>query len=360
MSTGSVSADAPSSGGGAVVVVTGASGSLGRRVCELARADPTVERVVAIDRRPPRPAPGIRARQMDLMQADLKPIFEGADVVLHLAQSDAGPTRTPPGPSLAEGELVQRVLDAASAVGATHVVVLSSATAYGAWANNPVPLTEDAALRPNPGATMASEKAELERVVADWREDHLSATVTILRPCLTVAAEGNGWLARALAPSGAVPVTVDDPPAQFLDVADLASAVDLARRSRLVGPHNVAPDGWISGDTTRELAGGVPRIRLPERLALRVARLRWRWGIASTPPGLLPYTVHPWVVANDRLRAQGWEPVASNEEAYVASHRAGPWSTLSPSRRQELALGIAGGAVVLGVLAGVTLVRRRH
>ena len=30
-----------------------------------------------------------------------------------------------------------------------HVVLVSSAMVYGAWANNPVPLTEDAALRPD-------------------------------------------------------------------------------------------------------------------------------------------------------------------------------------------------------------------
>src|SRR3546814_11358477 len=89
---------------------------------------------------------------------------------------------------------------------------------------------------------------------------------------------------------------------------------------------------------------------LPERVALRVASLRWRAGLAPTPPELLPYTVHPWVVANDRLRADGWEPTSSNEEAYVGAHRAGPWATLSPRRRQELALGGA-GALILGAVA---------
>ena len=52
---------------------------------------------------------------------------------------------------------------------------------------------------------------------------------------------------------------------------DLASAVDLARRARLDGPRNVAPDGWISGDTVRALAGGAPRRPAP--------------GAARGPPG---------------------------------------------------------------------------
>jgi hypothetical protein len=199
---------------------------------------------------------------------------------------------------------------------------------------------------------LASEKAELERSAAEWRDAHPGATVALLRPTVTVAAGANGWLAKALARSSSLPVTDDDPPAQFLDVGDLAAAVDLARRARLDGPRNVAPDGWISGDTVRALAGGAPRLRLPERLAIRLAGMRWRWGLAPTPPALLPFTVHPWVVANDRLRADGWKPSSSNEEAYVGAHHAGPWATLSPRRRQELALG-ASGVAAAGLTAGV-------
>lgn len=343
------------------VVVTGAASELGRRVCELAAADPTVPHVIAIDRRSLKGlSAGIERHHADLTSADLKPLFEGATTVVHLAQAD-GPARgstisSPTG----EGAMARRVLDAASAVGAGHVVLLSSATAYGAWANNPVPLTEDAPLRPNPGVAMASEKAEAERAAAEWRDDHPGGTVAILRPTITVAAGANGWLAKALSRSSALPVTDDDPPAQFLDVADLAAAVDLARRARLDGPRNVAPDGWVAGETARALAGGAPRVRLPERLAIRVAGLRWRWGLTPTPPELLPYTVHPWVIANDRLKADGWQPESSNEEAFVGAHRAGPWATLSPRRRQELALGATAAAGLGAVVGVVAFVRRRR
>jgi nucleoside-diphosphate-sugar epimerase len=343
------------------VVVTGAAGELGRRVCALAAADPAVSQVIALDRRSLKRLPaGIERHQVDLVTADLKPLFEGASVVVHLAQAEGPAQGDAISHPTGDGAMARHVLDAASAVGADHVVLLSSATAYGAWANNPVPLTEDAPLRPNPGVAMASEKAEAERAAADWRDDHPGATIAILRPTVTVAAGANGWLARALARSSALPVTDEEPPAQFLDVADLAAAVDLARRSRLDGPRNVAPDGWITGDTVRALAGGAPRVRLPERLAIRLARLRWRWGLAPTPPELLPFTVHPWVIANDRLRADGWQPESSNEEAYVGAHRPGPWATISPRRRQELALGATVVVALGAVLGTVALVRRRR
>lgn len=345
-----------------LVVVTGAASPLGRRVCALASADPQVQGVVALDRvAASRPLPAkAAAHQVDLATADLKPLMEGATTVVHLAEA-TGPDQDDAAGAAAECELAGRVLDAASGVGAVHLVLLSSATVYGAWANNPVPLTEEAPLRPNPGVALASAKAELERSAAEWRYTHPGTTVALMRPTVTVCEEGNDWLARALDRSTSMPVAEEDPPGQFLDIDDLASAIDLARRKRIDGPRNVAPDGWISGDTVRSLAGGPPRVRLPERLALRVAGMRWRWGLAPTPPALLPYTVHPWVVANDRLRAEGWHPTLSNEEAYVGAHRAGPWATLSPRRRQEIALGTAGAAVA-GVVGGavVLLRRRRH
>jgi hypothetical protein len=154
-----------------------------------------------------------------------------------------------------------------------------------------------------------------------------------------------------------VPVGEDDPAGQYVHLDDLAAAVTLAAEQHLDGAYNVAPEGWVPGEELRALQGG-PRVRLPERIAERIARLRWRAGMSPTPPGVLPWTCHPWVVASDRLRAHGWTSEHTNEEAFVAGHRPSPWSTVSPQRRQELALG---GSLVLaaGAAAGAWLGIRR-
>jgi nucleoside-diphosphate-sugar epimerase len=346
------------SGRGATVVVTGAAGLLGSRACALAAADPDVARVVALDLRRPGDVPGVEVHRLDLAHAELEGCFDGAAAVLHLLEVPELDDH--PAPGLGDAEISRRVLDAAGAAGVPHVVLLSSAAAYGAWANNPVPLTEDAPLRPNPGARVATQKAEIERMAGEWRDEHPGSTVTILRPTLVVAEGRSGWMARVLRRSSAVPVARDEPPAQYIDIDDVAAAVDLARRDRLDGPYNVAPDGWIPGDTLRALAGGAPRLRLPGGAAARLVSLTWRWGLGPTPPELLPYAVHPWVVANDRLRAAGWKAELTSEEAYVAAHRARPWSDLSPRRRQELVLGVAAAVLLGGAVAAVTVLRRRR
>src|SRR5690606_17773695 len=100
------------------------------------------------------------------------------------------------------------------------------------------------------------------------------------------------------------------------------------------------------------------KVRLPERVAVAVADWRWRLRLAPTAPGILAYARHPWVVANDKVVATGWSPTHSNEEAYVAGHEARAIETISPQRRQELALGaVVAGAVGIGAGAAA-LVRR--
>jgi hypothetical protein len=64
-------------------------------------------------------------------------------------------------------------------------------------------------------------------------------------------------------------------------------------------------------------------------------------------------------VANDRLRAAGWEPASTNEEAFVDGDRENPLLTLNAHRRQMLSLGAVGAVAALVVVAVVVLGRRR-
>jgi nucleoside-diphosphate-sugar epimerase len=347
---------------GSNVVLTGAAGALGRRVAERLAASEGVARIVAIDLVEPLTAlPRTTFAAADLATGDVKPLFEDADVVVHLAFA-AGPELDEEGVARGNIEATRRVLDAAGAVGAQHVVLVSSATVYGAWEANAVPLTEDAPVRPNPGAGYPTQKAEIERLGAEWLADHPETTLTVLRPAVAVAEGERSWLARSLGLTQNVRAGSDDPPMQLLHLDDLADAVALAAHDRLDGIFNVAPDGWVSGEDARALAGAPPRVSLPTWAVTALASLGWRWKVGRMPPGLVPYTMHPWVVANDRLKAVGWTPGHTNEETFVDATTGTPWSQVSPKRRQELALGAAtAGAVALGVgaFAAVRWLRRR-
>jgi nucleoside-diphosphate-sugar epimerase len=202
-------------------------------------------------------------------------------------------------------------------------------------------------LRPDPEFVYARQLASAEELVEDWRRGAAGRTAAVLRPVVVMAGDGSSSLARALAAGLGRRYGEDDPGAQFVHLDDVAAAVVLAVERRLDGVYNVAPDGWIPGERVRALLGERVRIPLPERVAEVVDALRWRFQRGPIPPGLLAYTRQPWLVANDRLKAEGWRPAVTNEQAFVEGTEAKWWTMVTPKRRQELAL----GALVTGVAA---------
>ena len=320
-----------------IVVLTGSSGPLGERVVD-----------------------GLTARGIEVVIEhsgdDIEVAPGSCVVVVDLGSSDYDRRAAR---RQSATEFVARTLATADRLRATQVVFVSSAMVYGALSNNPVPLTEESALRPDVEFVFARQLASAEELVEQWRQSVPGRATCVLRPALALAADGSSRLASAIVSGFGRRIAEADPPSQFLHLDDLAAAVVLGVTDRLDGVYNVAPDGWIAGERVRALSGERPRIPLPERLGELLAGLRWRFQRGPIPPGLLSYTLEPWVISNGRLRAAGWQPTVTNEQTYVESTEAPWWTMVSPKRRQELALG--GGIVVgvLGALAVALLVRRR-
>src|SRR5215218_3128845 len=303
-------------------------------------------------------AEGRLARRVLTLLADDEHVVDGSatasDVVIHLGAGDHD-RRARRRENVTDG--VDAMLHDATVGGARQIVLISSAMVYGAYANNPIPLSEDAVLRPDVEFVYARQLATVEAMADRWRRTHPGRTVTVLRPVVAMAADGTPSLAAALAAGFGQQLGADDPPAQFLHLDDLASAVVLAVDRRLDGVFNVAPDGWIAGERVRALTGARPRIRLPDRLAAILSAVRWRFQRGPIPPGLRSYTREPWLVANDRLKAQGWRPTVTNEQAYVEGTEARWWTMITPKRRQELTLAAMGGLAIAATVAGVSSIR---
>lgn len=286
---------------------------------------------------------------------------EAADVVVDLGTSDYD-RRAEQRESASE--FVATTLSTADRLAADQVVFVSSALVYGAAPNNPKPLTEEAVLRPDVEFVFARQLASAEELVDQWRRDRPGRSAGVLRPAVSLAEGDSSQLASALVAGFGQRFAEADPPAQFLHLDDLASAVVLAVRDRLDGVFNVAPDGWVAGDRVRALSGERPRLPLPDRLSEVIGIFRWRFQRGPIPPGLRPYTRDPWVISNGRLRAAGWRPTVTNEQAYVEATEAPWWTMVSPKRRQEitLGLGVAGvlAATAIGAWIALVVLRRRR
>lgn len=338
------------------VAVTGAAGLVGQHTLPgLTAAGAT--RIVGLDvREPRRRVPGLQAHRVDIASADLVPILEGVDVVVHLA-SIVDPMLDESLMTRANIGGTRRVLDAAAATGVTKLVRVSTAAVYGAWPNNPVPLTESEPLRPNPGFAPAVHDAEIERIVAEWADAHPDVTVTTLRAAPVVGPGADRLVSRLLLGRPRLRVRGAGPPVQVVHVDDLASALVLAVGKDLPGAYNVAADGWLADDAVTALLprSAVPPV--PGELLSRVLHRSWSTGSGSVPPGIVPYLSHPWVVATDRLRQAGWRASHTNEEAILEGLDAlGP----PASRAPLIAVGVTGGAVLAGAAIGWWARRRRR
>ncbi len=334
------------------VAVTGVSGFIGQRLLPLLDASPDVTRIVGLDvRDPARRARKLTFHRLDILNVDLASYLHNVDTVVHLA-AIVGPIPDEALMTRVNCDGTRRVLEAASRAGVNRVVRLSSAAVYGAWENNPVPLTEDAVLRPNPGYLPAILDAECERVLAEWANGKDGRVATRLRVAPVVGAGSSSVLAQAA--TGHPPVILRAPgaPVQVVHVDDVASALLLAVEQSLAGVYNVASDGWLASEDADALHPRRHLPGIPYEAAERVLQVMWGSGLGDAPPAIVPYLAYPWVVANDRIRDAGWVPSHSNEEAILLASPAP-----SSSKLPWIA---AAAAFVMGALGATWWLTRRR
>jgi nucleoside-diphosphate-sugar epimerase len=335
-----------------VVAVTGVSGLLGQRLLPLLDASPQVDRIIGLDvRDPARQARKLEFHRVDVLNTDLVPYLRDVSAIVHLA-AVIGPLPDDKLFTRVNVDGIRRVLDAASRTGVKKIVRPSSTAVYGAWANNPIPITEDAPLRPSPAYLPAIVDGECERLLAEWAGADDARVATRLRIAPVVGGGANS-LFTAVA-TGRIPFRIRgaNPPVQVVHIDDVAAALELAATVDLDGAYNVAADGWLAYEDAGAMIPGRHIPPLGAGLATRALSLSWSTGLGDAPPSLVPYLTHPWVVANDRLKSAGWKPTHSNEEALLLA-------TGAPDR--SLVPWLAGaGAVTVGAALGTWWLTRRR
>jgi nucleoside-diphosphate-sugar epimerase len=335
------------------IAVTEAAGLVGRQLLPVLADEPGVTRVVGLDvREPTRRVSGLDFHLADVLHSELKPLLEDVDVLVHLA-SVVDPIPDEHLMARVNVEGTRRVLDAAAAVGVGRVVRVSTTAVYGAWPDNPVPLDEDVPLRPNASFTPAVQAAEVERVLAEWRDEHPSTTVTILRSAPVLGPGADRLPSRLLLGRPRLRIRGCTPPLQATHVDDLVRALVLVALDDHPGTFNVASDGWLEYDDAATLLPPPILPPLNAELLERVLTRGWSSGLIDIPPGVVPYVAYPWVVSTDRLQALGWYPRHTTEQAIVDGLASLP-KTDTDMRVVLFSSGVAIGSVL------TALARRRR
>jgi UDP-glucose 4-epimerase len=309
-------------------VITGGSGYIGSRLVEFLVGREDTELVAIADVKPPSvPRAKTQFHRADVRdRAGLQRLLEQIrpDALVHLAFVL--------NPIHDEGLMYDidvngtlYALEAASAAETPHVLVTSSTTAYGAWPDNPEPITEDWILRGQPNFAYARDKTEADRLCQLWAERNPDRTMTIVRPCIVLGPNVDNYIVRSWDYNPFFPRFRGEPdrPVQFVHEDDLAEAINGLLVGRHAGAFNVVGDGTM---TWQETAGviGKPVRTVPYRALYAFNSLMWRLHVprAETPPGNLEFLRYSWVCSNDKVKSTlRWSPRYNSRATFELTMR---------------------------------------
>ena len=308
-------------------LITGGSGYIGTRLVELLARREDTETIVIADVVPPRGGylPKTQFERVDVRdRGAVRAALQRADpdVLVHLAfllnpihdeglMYDVDVTGT------------HNVLEAAAEADIRQVLVTTSAVAYGAFPDNPDPITEDWPVRGVARFSYARDKAESDRIVQLWALQHPDVITTIVRPCIVYGPNVDNYLVRLWSKA---PVVVDagnmDQTTQFVHEDDVVEAISRLLLGRHAGQFNLSGDGLMTRRECAELLD-IRVIKLPVALYRALAKLYWRAHLSEAPAGGIDFEFYPWIVSNEKLKKTlDWTPRYTSRETFEIAMRA--------------------------------------
>ncbi len=297
------------------IVVTGATGRIGSALVQSLADDPRVRSVTGIARRVgSRSASKTYYVSADVAQEPLAPLFEGADVVVHLAWQFK-PEKRPDELWSTNVLGSRRVFDAVRHAGVPRLVYASS---FGVYAPRDGVAAVDESFATTGLATSlySRHKAEVERRLDEFEARYEGFGIARLRPCATLAPSPASQLVERFA--GSLPGSaVDDAilrlarsiartPLQVVHARDVAEAFRLAATDDVRGAFNIAPRATPAGDDDAPLA--------PSGVVTKAANLALRLRLSRHDQNLLELAARAPLLDDDRAeRVLGYAPEYTTE-----------------------------------------------
>lgn len=288
------------------VAVTGVSSRLGGVLVAALDQEDRVAAITGFDR----VSPGFSSAKLKFVERDIRDPamgreLRGCDAVIHLAF-----LFQPPLPPLAEVHAInvggsQNLFDAALREGVPKILLASSVAAYGAFPDNPVPLSEEHPIRlMAPAFYYNACKFQVERQLDVLEAAHPEIVVTRFRPCTILGRYHSHTMSRRV-----FVTPCPDVPMQFVWVDDMVSALMLGLMEDAPGAFNIAGDHPLTWREVARLAGKA-HVTVPYHAVLWLAELTSRLGVQRRlPPGWLRMARYPVVMNCAKAkRVLGWRP----------------------------------------------------
>ncbi len=305
------------------VAVTGAAGYIGCRLLQELEKDEELGPVLAIDNRPlPVPFHNVTSERFDLTQPLEDHLRDhGTNTVVHLAyilrpghrRRDVERVRR------ANLEAMKSVLAGSQAAGVSNFIYLSSHTIYGAHRDNPIPITEDAPLRPSEEFQYSHDKALCEGLVQEFARENSDIAVTVLRSSVVMGPGADNYVTQAFLKPLLLGVMGHDPPLQFVHEDDLAKIIHLLIKEPCPGTFNVAGEGVVHYSRMAHILRR-RLLFLPSPMAYGITQMAWGLGIQKDSPAAgLDFIRYPIVVSTGKLKGEtGFRFFYTSEDALTS------------------------------------------
>jgi len=302
------------------ILITGVSGYIGTCLAKALLVDGHASTVVGTDLRDP----SIDDDRLVFYRYDVRDPMDrimadhAIDTVVHTAYV------LPPLHDTALMESInvdgtRNVLQASARTGVRHLLVTSSTTAYGFYADNPIPLTEKDPLRGNTDFTYAKNKREIEGIIREFAEAHPQVGVTVLRPCFVVGPNMNNPLSDHLK-KPLVVLPKETMPLQFVHETDLTRAILHCLPERIAGIFNIAGAGSLTVAELVAMMGNRP-VWVPSRLLYPLNHIAWTLrlhGLTRFPSPALGLFRYSWVADPQKFTRQtGFEYRYDSRQAFA-------------------------------------------
>jgi UDP-glucose 4-epimerase len=307
------------------VVVTGASGNVGTSLLRSLTDEPGVESVLGVCRRVPAARfPKVEWRAADIATAPLRPLFQGADAVVHLAWL-IQPARDQRLVRSVNVDGSARVFRAAAAAGVQTLVYASS---VGAYAPGPKDRRVDESW-PTTGISTSfysRHKAEVERLLDRFEAEQERVRVVRMRPGLIFKREAASGIRRlfagpllpgSLLRPGLIPVVPDLARLVFQAVHsyDVGDAYRLALIGDAAGPFNLAAEPVLDPGQLAHVFGA-RRVSVPRSVLRAGAAASYKLRLQPSEPGWLDMGLEVPLMDSSRAhRELGWRPTHSSIQA---------------------------------------------
>jgi UDP-glucose 4-epimerase len=301
------------------VVVLGASGNAGVALLRALEAEPRVEDVVAVARRPPADWSSSKTtwRALDIAADPLGPVVRGAAVVVHLAWL-IQPARDVEQCRAVNVIGSRRVMAAVAEAGVPALVYASSVGAYSRGPKDR-PVDESWPTGGVPTSFYSRHKVEVERLLDGFEIERPDVRVVRLRPGLIfqrgAASEIRRLFAGPFLPSPLVaprwiPIVPRHPRLRFQAVHadDVADAYRRAIVGNARGAFNIAAEPILDGQALGRLLDAHP-VRVPAAALRAGAAAAFHLRLTPTPPGWVDMALAVPLMDSSRAReVLGWQP----------------------------------------------------